>query len=362
MVLKQIAPILLLVSMAQAQRPWGHRQAMAPWLQGRFTEAEQRFAEERAAIPPNMLATLLIWEAEMEIERGRYARAAALLNEGKRYYSSTTNSPEMVGRRLAQLFCTTGQFALAEKTALGDAKWDGKSVDKLKINSPMDLNTIGEVYLAQGRYDEALAIFEKATLRAKKNWDSDGPEWVRAQINIARSKVASGRVADAYPNAEQAMSKAEKEWGSRGPLALDALETLGRISLAQARLSDAENAFAQVSELRKAVYGLDHLKVAETYMHLAELHLAQHDYQRAVKLGNQGLQLYQMILGGPNVQSALVLASMASIYSEAGRAADARSCYSNAISVLETNMGKDAPIVDQIRQKYTSLTREDSLK
>jgi hypothetical protein len=95
--------------------------------------------------------------------------------------------------------------------------------------------------------------------------------------------------------------------------------------------------------------------VAESYIHAALLHAAEHDFNAAIELGSHGLELEQRILGGPNGKSALALIAVAGLYAQAGRADEARTCYKNAIPVLERNLGEQAPIVDQTRQKYLGL-------
>ena len=138
---------------------------------------------------------------------------------------------------------------------------------------------------------------------------------------------------------------------------MDSLDAVGLVMLSQSKFGDAKNAIEQVLQAR----GLrpEHLKVAESYMHSALLHAAEHDFTAALELGNHGLELAQRILGGQNGKSALALIAVAGLYAQAGRADEARERYKNAIPVLEHSFGDRAPIVEQTRQKYLSLSNRE---
>jgi hypothetical protein len=140
---------------------------MRPWLQGRFSEAEQEFAQMSAVVPispgmptaPSYAPVLLLWRAEFEIERARFGPAAALIREAQR--AGTTDTLSFPDSYLARLYLSVGRFAEAKKLAMGQLRWDGRDIAKLKAVSAMDLVTVGEIALHRGDTGMAISILEK---------------------------------------------------------------------------------------------------------------------------------------------------------------------------------------------------------
>lgn len=299
---------------------------------------------------------LLLWEAEFEIERARFGRAAALIKEAQIH--RTFDTSELPERRLARLLLSAGRFAEAEKTVLGGRGWDGKDVRKLKVSSAMDLVTLGEVYSARGSFSEAIAILEKAREKAKNVASIDGLEWVRAQNDIAVANLSLGLVQEASQAAAQALSEAQRQWGSGSVPAMDALDTIGLICVSESRFDEAELSISRCRARREVLYGTVHPKVAQSVMHSALLRDTQMNRAEAVRLVSQSLEIEKTIVGGPNGRWALALVSGAEILVHNGQTADAKRCYEAAIPVLERELGHDVPRLESARKRYASLVGE----
>jgi tetratricopeptide (TPR) repeat protein len=200
-----------------------------------------------------------------------------------------------------------------------------------------------------GRRHQAAAIFEKAAQRAKRTPDPDLDEWIRAVNGLARCSLATGSPADALAFGERALEIADKRWGRGSIPALDTLDTLGMVDLAQSKLDDAERLFGQILKAREAMYGPEHVKVAESYMHAALCRSAKRDHAGAIEFGTRALDMYQHIFGGTNAHAVLALVPMAKTYAAAGRAEDAKKCLVNAASGVERIFGP-VPVLEEIRK------------
>jgi tetratricopeptide (TPR) repeat protein len=183
----------LLCSMPLLAQGWGRSEATLPWLQGNFRQAERAFAQWRP-----IFRQALIWEAEFETERARFGQAETLLKEAKK--TETPDSEGLADRRRSRLLLSVGRYSDALQMLLKGQRWDGKDVRKLKVSSVIDLITICEVYLAKGKFLEAIAILERARDQAKKVSSLDGPEWAQAVNDIAIANLALGQL----PAASQA--------------------------------------------------------------------------------------------------------------------------------------------------------------
>jgi tetratricopeptide (TPR) repeat protein len=342
---------LLLCSSLLLAQGWGRREAMRPWLQGKFPEAEATFFQKRADLPN--FAQALLWESEFETERARFEQASALINEAKKI--ETTDSEGLPERRLARLLLSVGRFSEAQKTALSGRRWDG-DVRTLKLTSAMDLVTIGEVYLAKGRYSEAITILGKGRDAAKNTSTLDGLEWVRAQNYIALADLNLGQLQAASQVAHLTLSAAEHEWGAPDIPAMDALDIIGLIKIAENDLSNADGSLTQSRRWREALYGARHPKVAASYMHAALLSAAQGNGMEAVRLTSQAMEIQKSLaVGGPNGMWGLALLSGAEVLASVGQNNDARECYQSALPILEQELGSDAPRVVDAHKSYAKL-------
>ncbi|HEX5226978.1 MAG TPA: tetratricopeptide repeat protein [Bryobacteraceae bacterium] len=341
-------PCVAAVTMAQG---WGKREAMRPWLEGRFLEADQQFARMRSLVPP--MAMLTLWQADFEIERGNYGAAGDLIKEAQRIQTPETRvGLEM---RRARLLMNTGRFADAEQLLLGGRTWDRKNIGDLKVNTAMDLNTLGEIEFFRGNYSTAIAVLDKAAHRAKNVSSLDGAEWMRAQQDIALADIESGSTSAAAEIAAKAFSAAEHEWGPSSVPAMDALDLLGLAQLAAGDLSNADVSLTRSRKWREMTYGLDHLKVAESYMHAAALLSAQGDHSKAVTVVAQSMQIEKAKAVGPNGRWALAMLAAAQVLAKAGQFADAKESYENALPVLEMELGQEAPRVQRARTELKAL-------
>ncbi len=325
---------------------------MRPWAQGRFAEAEQEFARMKDTLP--QMPQLLLWEADFNIERARFGVAASLINEAKRI--GTPDTADLADKRLARLFLCIGRFAEAQKIAMGGRQWDGRDIRRLKVSSAAHLVTLGEVFLARGSFLQALTILEKARDRAKNVSSLDGLEWIRAQNDIAVANLGLGSVQAASQVVSLALSEAEREWGAGSLPAVDTLDATGCVRLAESKFQAAEVLFSRSRASRAALYGAEHPKLADSYMHAALLSAAQRDYAGAVRLADRSLEIEEVFTVGPNGRLALALLSEAEILAKAGQLGEAKTCYERAIPVLERELGTDAPRLESSRRRLADLS------
>lgn len=328
---------------------------MRPWLEGRFVEAEQHFTQFRQVMWVTGQFRFL-WEADFNIELARFGRAASLIGEAKRV---TGRDPEdATDRRLARLYCSTGRFAEAWNVALEGRQWDGRDVLKLKVSSPMLLQTLGEVLLARGEFATAVAVLEKARAKAKNVSAEYGFEWVRAQNGIAIANLGLGSVQAASEVATLALSEAEREWGPASIPAMDVADTIGLIRLSQSGLDEAEASLSRSRKRREEMYGPDHPKVGESYRHAALLSAARKDTAGAVLMMSHGLDIERALAMEPHGRWALALLSGAELFGRAGRVEDAARLYEVAIPVLERELGQAAPRLVNARERQSALARK----
>jgi len=344
--------LIILFCVSTMAQGIGRGEAWRPWLEGRFSDAEQNFAQMRRASPV-FESSVVLWQADYEIERARYSRAASLIDFGKRRLE--WQSANRFQGRQAKLLLAVGQFAEAQKAVLGKSKWDGKDVGRLRLDSVIDFVTLGEVALAKGGLEGAIAALEKARRMSGKASSLYGPEWVRANDDIAIADLGLGSLQAASEAASAALSAAAHEWGTGSIPAMDSLDALGLVQISQGAFPSAEESLARALAWREGTYGTYHPKTADSYIHTALLCCARDQYGDAVRLLERALQIQKATSIGPNGRWALALLTGAEIYAKAGQIREADSCYESALPILEPELGPDAPRLKAARQRYNEL-------
>ena len=248
-----------------------------------------------------------------------------------------------------------GRLAEAKKLAMGQLRWDGKDIAKLKVASAMDLVTLGEIALHRGDTGMAISILEKARDKAKNASEVYGDEWIRAQIDIALAEISLGSIQSAAEVAAATGLAAQRQWGANSIPAMDALDTLGLVQVAQSDFKNAEESLTFSRSWRQVIYQADHPKIAASYLHAALLSAAQGRMDDAMGMVHRGLEIEKTVGIAPNGAWALALLAGAEIYAKAGKTGDATSCYASAIPILERQLGADAPRLEQARKRYASL-------
>ena len=91
---------------------------------------------------------------------------------------------------MARLYLAVGQYSKAEQTALQGTRWKNEDVKRLDL-SEINLVTLGEVYLAKGKYPLAIEILERAKLKARKAWRKTSAASLPALSEEKRSMQSS---------------------------------------------------------------------------------------------------------------------------------------------------------------------------
>ena len=80
-----------------------------------------------------------------------------------------------------------------------------------------DLNNLALLYYAQGRYEQALPLYQRALKITEKALGPDHPLVATGLNNLAGLYYARGRYEEALPLLQRAVSIAEKSLGSDHP-------------------------------------------------------------------------------------------------------------------------------------------------
>src|SRR5262249_9284020 len=131
-----------------------------------------------------------------------------------------------------------GRYGEAEqqfKAALNAADAFGAEDPRLASS----LNSLGQVYRAEGRHTEAEPLLRQAPALRQQNLHRDDPQLAQSLNNLAALYTAQGRLAEAEPLYQRAVEVEENSLGPEHPAVAATLNNLGLIYKAQGKYADA---------------------------------------------------------------------------------------------------------------------------
>ena len=137
-------------------------------------DAAEKEYQRALALNPRY-ATAQLWYARLQVRLGRFDEGLA----GLRKAQSLEPLSRVLGDNIAQALLIRGEVEAAEAEA--------KRLVEFDAEFPGGYQRLSQVYLAQGRYEEALATAEQGLERV---------DWSRLRMSQARALVALGRAGD----------------------------------------------------------------------------------------------------------------------------------------------------------------------
>lgn len=188
-----------------------------------------------------------------------------------------------------------------------------READQLRIVDPENPNktlggdprvatsliSLGDVYLVQGKTDEAISVYLQCIALTEGTVGPEEPIVAIALDGLGRAYVAQGKYTEAEELFRRAISINEKKLGANHPAVATNLMSLGDLKVAQGKPAEAEAFYKRALALREASLGPNHLDVAESQASLALLYFSQGNVAQAKPLYQQSLATRAKVLG-PN--------------------------------------------------------------
>ena len=211
-----------------------------------------------------------------DIDRRRYLDAEPLLIIAERVLRERVAADQPA---MAAIFAGLARVAVARGDTGPAEAWATRSVDIMRRNqhrrSAEPLRTLGAVFTAEGRFDEAEAVLDEALAQDRKHHGVDGTDTARSLSQLANLYLRGGRAADALPLFEQAIAIDQSRLGPTHPFIADDLHDLGLANEALKRPAEAREAFLAAIDILERGAGRETPRVA-----YAELELSRLDRQQ----------------------------------------------------------------------------------
>jgi CHAT domain-containing protein/tetratricopeptide (TPR) repeat protein len=195
---------------------------------------------------------------------------------------------------------------------------------------------MGDYAGARRRYEQALAIFEKA-------FGPDKPQVATTLASLSGVLKDQGDYTAARAASERALRILEKTVGPDHPTTATALQNLASLEAATGNLAEARRLLERTLAVREKALGSDHADVAETLDGLARLRLLAGDAAGAKGLIERSIAIKGKALGPEHPAVARALLQYGKVLQEMGRSAEAAAQFERALAIFEKAYGADHP-------------------
>jgi len=200
------------------------------------------------------------------------------------------------------------------------------------------LNNLAALYYHQSRYAEAIPLLTEAIEIKRKSSDNDNYSLADSLVNLAFMYIETRD----YPRAEQFCLQALK-LGDKYYNFDRALNALAKLYYVQERYEEAENLLAKALKNNKLKN--DELGVSQTLNNLACLYREQERYEEAEPIFLEAIRLRKELRGENNPDTASSLNSLANMYDTQNRYDEAEIFYLKALEIRRNLLRHDNPEV-----------------
>jgi len=239
---------------------------------------------------------------------------------------------------LSICYVLTNKFEKAHELTSALEKLEGK-LDTVWVY----LNNRGKVFFQAGKYIWTQKVFEKARIRANKEFGSRHPAYATSCNNLASLYESRGEYNKAESLYLEAKAIRSKVLGSDHPAYATSCNNLGVLYESQGKYNKAESLYLEAKAIRSKVLGTKHPVYATSCNNLASLYESQGKYNKAESLYLKAKAIQLKVLGSEHPAYATSCDNLAILYRVQRRYKEAKSLYLEAKAIRLKVLGNDHP-------------------
>ena len=280
--------------------------------------------------------------------QGDTLTAAALLDRGVRRTEALSDEPTVQARMLVtigQVYRSLGRYeesvALHERALAFRRAAYGEEHEEVA----QSLLYLADALIALGQYREANTDARRALAIQRRVLGPDHPEIGATLAKLSGLAVYLGDLDASVALARQALAVREEALGRDDPAVGLSWSLLGRTIRRQGDTAGAEEAFRQALAIAHRHYGPEHPDVASAMLQLAYTLRDTGRLAEAERLHRQALDVRRRTLGERHPMVAYATGDLAFVLSKQGRHEEALELYQREVEMLELALGPEHPTV-----------------
>ncbi|KAF8473485.1 hypothetical protein BDZ91DRAFT_714700 [Kalaharituber pfeilii] len=211
-----------------------------------------------------------------------------------------------------------------------------------KEESLAALDTLRSVYQDHGHYRKAEEMC-KVILATREKLGADHPSTVDTINNIAVVYKQQGKYSQALELYQRTLAGREKSLGVDHPSTLDTVHGMAIVYEEQGKYSQALELYQRALAGYEKSLGVDHPSTLQTVNNMANVYMQQGKYSQALELYQRALAGCEKSLGVDYPSTLGIVNNMANLYEEQGKYSQALELYQRALAGCEKSLGVDHP-------------------
>ncbi len=225
------------------------------------------------------------------------------------------------------------------------------------------LDSIGEVALGLGRYDQAGPLLEKALALRRKTFGPDSPEVAESLEHLGQLSYERSDFGNAEARLRQSLAIRRRRLGEDDLSVAKTLNLLGQVLASKGGSptvsDDVEKLHREALAVARKAEGPAGPTVAESVLLLAQVQSDRGDYVAAEKLFRQGLAIERRALGSQHPHLFRDQASLGSILIDAGKFKEAETLLRDTLAAQRRILTPDHPdLMETLNNLAESLHRQ----
>jgi tetratricopeptide (TPR) repeat protein len=219
--------------------------------------------------------------------------------------------------------------------------WRSKLLSDIPIPMLNTINSLGNLYIKQGKLAEA----EEMYLRALKGYEKAlGPEHTSTLLivnNLGGLYSDQGKRAEAEEMYLRALMGYEKALGPEHTSTLNTVGNLGNLYSKQGKLAEAEEMYLRALKGYEKALGPEHTSTLLIVNNLGGLYKNQGKLARAEEMYLRALKGYEKALGPEHTSTLGTVNNLGGLYKNRGKLARAEEMYLRALKGYEKALGPE---------------------
>ncbi len=204
---------------------------------------------------------------------------------------------------------------------------------------------VGALRIAQGRYDDAIVLLERALATAERELPPEDPALSSTLNRLANAQSRKGNLAEARRYLERSIELQHQTLGEEHPYLAMSLHNLGGVLFRSGELDEALAAYERSLAMKEKLLGADHRDLSNTLSNLGITLRNLGRYAEARPYLERSVTIAEASFGVDHPSYAQSLLNVAGVIGALGSNDEALPLFERGLGLLEQRLGKDHPDV-----------------